>query len=994
MFREISLTTFLWLFMGVGAMFAPVEIGLAQTTSTGLVPTTDNSLLNTPPETPAKPEAPATPETPPKPEASAKLALVVEDRWPVSEIQIGQRVAVVPITIGKTSLSASYFAIAVAVQPSSLLRVTSLEPMADCQGRRVGLEMAALPVKDSLEMTKFFQELVRSASTNCVLPIEDVSLTDFRWMDTIYEAIEPTRRPSAEEVHVGENFILTGLHGAKLLEKQGSQDVGPFKLTYLDDDGPGFWNVRAYKTGMARFVQLPHFEVSELSAHIRRSEFLVKVDTRELELHLKREFPNAKLSITSIGADALLLHGSVQSQQEKQFVVELAELYFANILNRLKVMEPASKVSETAPATLPSVEVTEVGIPLQVSPILSPQVLKDGTLGTAELELSFESVFAPEQDTRASWKSKVRLASESTEPSTNASSTKKESAGLRNPGAPASQILPPVVRKSATPVRAAPIVLAPETKATDVADEVIAESTEEGQTQGSPQGLADEVQQIRDDLQGLRNQVGELQRRLDILTSSESAKTPGTSAVTHTDSDREVAALILEFNRLLQQKRYTDAEALAKRAQEIDPENLAGQRLKLKALLARRLVEKQAGQADSALPPAGTTVKDVVPLTDRRRPLFVGATEKSGQLQRKLNEVVSISVHDSPLLKAIEKLSQATSVNIVFDQAALKSVDVSENAPITIEVTDITLRNTLKLMLTPLKLSYVVDGEVIRITTPPTIVAPSVVVVAYPVADLLSPNEAPDVGLVNLVQLIGGVVGPEAWKVRGSQIVHNVSTKSIFVRQTPDVQGEIYDFLEMMRRSVQDSGSTDAMDASAGGVEREQKLALQLQKPIDLLFDEVPLEEVLNQIQKQIGTTISFNTTTIEDPTRIRKIPVTIHLREVTIEKALQLVLEPLDLDYIVKRFELQVTTRAQAAATALIATYNVSDLLKPQMAPSEMERLIKLIQTMVEPGSWDDAGGKSTIRGNMALCTLVVRQTRANHARIRELLEALQTLK
>ena len=75
------------------------------------------------------------------------------------------------------------------------------------------------------------------------------------------------------------------------------------------------------------------------------TEYLVKADTRELEHHIQQQFPMAKVTITSLGANSLMLNGTTASDEDSHGIVELAEQFAPKVLNRLKVGAAGNGVS-------------------------------------------------------------------------------------------------------------------------------------------------------------------------------------------------------------------------------------------------------------------------------------------------------------------------------------------------------------------------------------------------------------------------------------------------------------------------------------------------------------------------------------------------------------------------------------------------------------------------------------------------------------------------
>ncbi len=86
----------------------------------------------------------------------------------------------------------------------------------------------------------------------------------------------------------------------------------------------------------------------------------------------------------------------------------------------------------------------------------------------------------------------------------------------------------------------------------------------------------------------------------------------------------------------------------------------------------------------------------------------------------------------------IEEIQKIADVNIVFDNAGLEEERVTSATTVTIAVDGITLRSALNLILEPLNLGYMINNEVLVITSrlkQQGKLEPR----AYPVADLVMP---------------------------------------------------------------------------------------------------------------------------------------------------------------------------------------------------------------------------------------------------------------
>ena len=122
--------------------------------------------------------------------------------------------------------------------------------------------------------------------------------------------------------------------------------------------------------------------------------------------------------------------------------------------------------------------------------------------------------------------------------------------------------------------------------------------------------------------------------------------------------------------------------------------------------------------------------------------------------------------------------------------------------------------------------------------------------------------------------------------------------------------------------------------------------------------------------------------------------PVNIRLQDVPAEMVLGLMLGQLGLDYYIKHGVIVVTTAEKAVADLEVRVYPVQDLIEPvgltrRSPDTEASRLTDVIQSSVEPESWQDNGGRGTVRYYRG--TLVVLQTAKVHQAVERLLSELR---
>jgi hypothetical protein len=103
-----------------------------------------------------------------------------------------------------------------------------------------------------------------------------------------------------------------------------------------------------------------------------------------------------------------------------------------------------------------------------------------------------------------------------------------------------------------------------------------------------------------------------------------------------------------------------------------------------------------------------------------------------------LNDNATMDFIETPLKDAIQVLKDAHTIPIELDVKNLEGAGVNIDTPVTKNITGITLRSALRLLLNDLELTYVVRDEVLLITTPEEAES-QLITKVYPVGDLVVP---------------------------------------------------------------------------------------------------------------------------------------------------------------------------------------------------------------------------------------------------------------
>ena len=91
------------------------------------------------------------------------------------------------------------------------------------------------------------------------------------------------------------------------------------------------------------------------------------------------------------------------------------------------------------------------------------------------------------------------------------------------------------------------------------------------------------------------------------------------------------------------------------------------------------------------------------------------------EIQKALKTEVDVKFEKRPLSEVVDTLGRMAGVNVYLDPQGLHAEGVTTDEPVSINLTQpISLRSALNLILEPLHLSYVIQNEVLRVTSEQT----------------------------------------------------------------------------------------------------------------------------------------------------------------------------------------------------------------------------------------------------------------------------------
>lgn len=324
-----------------------------------------------------------------------------------------------------------------------------------------------------------------------------------------------------------------------------------------------------------------------------------------------------------------------------------------------------------------------------------------------------------------------------------------------------------------------------------------------------------------------------------------------------------------------------------------------------------------------------------------------------------LEEPSALDVQSVPLRDAIRQLASRHGIRIMLDRGALGDVGLWGNEPVTHKVSGIRLGSVLRLLLKDLGLDFCVhDGEIV-ITTSDAMCGPRYLVGAvYPMVPPAIGSRSS--GENDIAHLIRSEVEPTEWF--GGPGEMRVIPGALVVIQRSQTHRDIELALQQLERLREYSDSTCPVSLWPDcRSDMEKHIATALEQTTGLDFDDASLADVCRTLRERFAIPIEIDDKALQDVGVGVDVPVTVHVRDVTLETGLRLMLRDLDLTCDVRGDVLLIMT-PECADWQFSRVYPISDLIG-YGDDNAGYRLVELVTTVVHPVVWGFAGGPFTAR-------------------------------
>ena len=207
--------------------------------------------------------------------------------------------------------------------------------------------------------------------------------------------------------------------------------------------------------------------------------------------------------------------------------------------------------------------------------------------------------------------------------------------------------------------------------------------------------------------------------------------------------------------------------------------------------------------------------------------------EGDSSMSKRIEKALAIPLHqtgldyvDQPLEDVVAQLADEYGIPIHINTPALKKVGISSDTKINLSIHNVTLRSALRLMLRSHQLTYVIEDEVLVITTPEDAES-DLKLCVYDVRRLVGDNG--DLAqLIDIIDIIRSCVLADTWDKDGKGIadIRPFRPGLLVITQTHSAHDEIRKLLTTLDEMRHDhhghAGSAPAKAPTSGSAERRR----------------------------------------------------------------------------------------------------------------------------------------------------------------------------
>jgi type II secretory pathway component GspD/PulD (secretin) len=169
----------------------------------------------------------------------------------------------------------------------------------------------------------------------------------------------------------------------------------------------------------------------------------------------------------------------------------------------------------------------------------------------------------------------------------------------------------------------------------------------------------------------------------------------------------------------------------------------------------------------------------------------VNQSETEAKILAALQDETTQSFVETPLEDAIQVISKFHDIPIIVDRRALEEVGLTPDTPVNLDLKNVSLRSFLRLMLRELDLTYLIQDEVMQITTTEA-AEQNLITRVYRLPDSLVKDAS------RVLEVTQGAVVPDTWSTVGGPSTAASIDHVLVISSTSDVHQQAEAFLNTL----------------------------------------------------------------------------------------------------------------------------------------------------------------------------------------------------
>ncbi len=340
-----------------------------------------------------------------------------------------------------------------------------------------------------------------------------------------------------------------------------------------------------------------------------------------------------------------------------------------------------------------------------------------------------------------------------------------------------------------------------------------------------------------------------------------------------------------------------------------------------------------------------------------------------------LSANVTVSFEEKPIRDIAKWLQEKQQINVLIDYPALADAGILAGEPITDLSDDAPLYLLLNRLESMNSLVWYFEDETLFITSRAT-ADEHLTTNPYNLGDLFD-NGYKSQAILGAIRSTTGLKWEDDDGEGGATVLLG---DVLFVRQTDSGHQQVAGLLAAIRHHGR---QTFAVDPPQHDILRQK-----LNEPLSIEFDEIPLNQSINELVGQVEVDIRLDVGALHDAGISERSPVSLKMTDRPLNSILRALLLKLQLTWVFRDGVLEITTQEKADELHKTAVFDTRDLCRNQ---KESSGLMNAIRTQTR-SKWADDDGEGGAMISPKPGVLVVRNTERTLDDTAKLLESYRT--